>query len=106
LDTAFNQNATRIGVGENAATGSGTQGQLGATNAGNISTGLGGAQVAGSIASGNALSGGINSLVNQSNQNALINALNGGGSIFGNQNTQASNRAQTQATGDSPFVEN
>jgi hypothetical protein len=82
LDTAFNQNATRIGVGENAATGSGTQGQLGATNAGNISTGLGGAQVAGSIASGNALSGGVNSLVNQSNQNALIQALNNRGGIF------------------------
>lgn len=111
LNNNFNQNASRIQVGENAATGSGTQGQAGATNSGNISVGLGNAQAASSIAQGNALSGGINSAANSVTQANALSQLTGNGSIFGNvgglfsgnQNTAASNALQTQVSGDAPF---
>lgn len=80
---AFNQNASRIQVGENASTQSGTQGQAGATNSGNIAVGLGNGLAASTIAGGNALSGGINGVGNAATSAATINALTQGGGIYG-----------------------
>jgi hypothetical protein len=83
LDSQFSQTAGRIQVGENAATGSGTQGQAGATNAGQIATTAGAAMGAGAIAGGNALAGGINGVANSISQNNALAAFNNGGGIYG-----------------------
>lgn len=81
---AFNQNSSRVQVGENASTQSGTQGQAGATNLGNIDVGLGNGQAASTIAGGNALASGFNGVGNAVTSAATINALTKGGGIYGN----------------------
>ena len=80
----------QTGMGENAAAGSGTIGQAGMSNivsslgnVGNLITGAGAAQAAGTIGSANAVLGGINSgtnaLTNAIGMSALSSALGSGG---------------------------
>ena len=103
----FTQNQNAINVGENAAVGSGTIGQAGATNYGNIATGSGNAQAAAGIAEGNALSKGINGLGTAANGyaqsqqlQALLGQQNGmygaGNGIFGTSSNNGGNYNDNQ----------
>ena len=82
----FNQNQQAINVGENAAVGSGTTNQAGATNSGNLLTGSGNAQgaadLAGASAAKNGITGATNALSGLTNNPLFYNALAGSGSQY------------------------
>ena len=81
---AYNQMLAPAQLGESAATATGNTGTLGAVNIGNVMTGIGNAQAAGTVGSSNAITAGITGATNTSSQtlmlNQLMKALNIGGS--------------------------
>lgn len=71
------------GVGQTTAGQLGQAGQNYATNAGNLITGGAAAQAAGQVGVANAVTGGLGTYLNYSNNNALLNALKNRGSTYG-----------------------
>jgi len=79
----YNRQAALAGIGQTATNLVGTAGQNYATNVGNLMTGAGAAQAAGQVGVANALTGGMSTYLNYSQNNALLNALRGGGGNYG-----------------------
>jgi len=75
----YNRQAALAGIGQTATNLVGTAGQNYATNVGNLMTGAGAAQAAGQVGMANAVTGGLGTYLNYSQNNALLNALRGGG---------------------------
>ena len=75
----YNRQAALAGIGQTATNLVGTAGQNYATNEGNLMTGAGAAQAAGQVGMANAVTGGLGTYLNYSQNNALLNALRGGG---------------------------
>ena len=65
-------------AGQNYATGVGNALGSYGTNVGNLMTGAGAAQAAGQVGMANAITGGLGTYLNYSQNNALLNALRGG----------------------------
>jgi hypothetical protein len=76
----YNRQAAMAGVGQTATNLVNQAGQNYATSAGNLMTGGAAAEAAGRVGSANAITGGLGTYMNYSQNNALINALRGGGS--------------------------
>jgi hypothetical protein len=64
------------GVGQTTASQLGQTGAANAANVGNLMTGGAAAQAAGYVGQANALTGGLGTYLNYSQNNALLNALN------------------------------
>ena len=79
----YNRQAALAGIGQTATNLVGTAGQNYATNVGNLMTGAGAAQAAGQVGVANALTGGMGTYLNYSQNNALLNALRGGYGGYG-----------------------
>ena len=79
----YNRQAGLAGIGQTATNLVGTAGQNYATNVGNLMTGAGAAQAAGQVGVANALTGGMGTYLNYSQNNALLNALRGGYGGYG-----------------------
>ena len=75
----YNRQAGLAGIGQTATNLVGQAGQNYATNVGNLMTGAGAAQAAGQVGMANAITGGLGTYLNYSQNNALLNALRGGG---------------------------
>lgn len=75
----YNRQAGLAGIGQTATNLVGQAGQNYATNVGNLMTGAGAAQAAGQVGMANAVTGGLGTYLNYSQNNALLNALRGGG---------------------------
>jgi hypothetical protein len=71
----YNRQAALAGIGQTATNLVGTAGQNYATSAGNLMTGAGAATAAGQVGMSNALTGGLSTYLNYSQNNALLNAL-------------------------------
>jgi hypothetical protein len=71
----YNRQAALAGIGQTATNLVGTAGQNYATNVGNLMTGAGAAQAAGQVGQANALTSGLSTYLNYSQNNALLNAL-------------------------------
>ena len=71
------------GVGQTTATQLGQAGAANAANVGNLITGGAAAQAAGQIGATNAITGGLGTYLNYSQNNALLNALKNRGSTYG-----------------------
>jgi hypothetical protein len=67
------------GFGQTSVNQLGQAGQNYATSAGNLMTGGAAAQAAGQVGAANAITGGLGTYLNYSQNNALLNALRGGG---------------------------
>jgi hypothetical protein len=74
----YNRQAGLAGIGQTATNLVGQAGQNYATNVGNLMTGAGAAQAAGQVGMANAITGGLGTYLNYSQNNALLNALRGG----------------------------
>jgi hypothetical protein len=72
----YNRQAGLAGIGQTATNLVGQAGQNYATNAGNLMTGGAAAQAAGQVGAANAITGGLGTYLNYSQNNALLNALN------------------------------
>ena len=79
----YNRQAGLAGIGQTATNLVGTAGQNYATNVGNLMTGAGAAQAAGQVGVANALTSGMGTYLNYSQNNALLNALRGGYGGYG-----------------------
>ena len=79
----YNRQAALAGIGQTATNLVGTAGQNYATNVGNLMTGAGAAQAAGQVGVANALTSGMGTYLNYSQNNALLNALRGGYGGYG-----------------------
>jgi hypothetical protein len=79
--SGIGQTATNLTnqAGQNYATGVGNALGSYGTNVGNLMTGAGAAQAAGQVGMANAITGGLGTYLNYSQNNALLNALRGGG---------------------------
>lgn len=75
----YNRQAGLAGIGQTSTNLVGQAGQNYATNVGNLMTGAGAAQAAGQVGMANAITGGLGTYLNYSQNNALLNALRGGG---------------------------
>jgi hypothetical protein len=75
----YNRQAGLAGIGQTATNLVGQAGQNYATNVGNLMTSAGAAQAAGQVGMANAVTGGLGTYLNYSQNNALLNALRGGG---------------------------
>jgi len=75
-DRIYNRLAGVAGTGQTASTNTAQLGQMGAQNIGNLLTAQGNARGAASIAQGNAVSGGLNTIGNWYQQQAMLNQLN------------------------------
>jgi hypothetical protein len=71
----YNRQAGLAGIGQTATNLVGTAGQNYATNAGNLITGAGAANAAGQVGMANAVTGGLGTYLNYTQNNALLNAL-------------------------------
>jgi hypothetical protein len=71
----YNRQAGLAGIGQTATNLVGQAGQNYATNVGNLMTGAGAAQAAGQVGMANAITGGLGTYLNYSQNNALLNAL-------------------------------
>ena len=71
----YNRQAALAGIGQTATNLVGTAGQNYATNVGNLMTGGAAAQAAGQVGQANALTSGLSTYLNYSQNNALLNAL-------------------------------
>jgi hypothetical protein len=71
----YNRQAGLAGIGQTSANLVGQAGQNYATNAGNLMTGGAAAQAAGQVGQANAITGGLGTYLNYSQNNALLNAL-------------------------------
>jgi hypothetical protein len=71
----YNRQAGLAGIGQTATNLVGQAGQNYATNVGNLMTGAGAAQAAGQVGMANAVTGGLGTYLNYSQNNALLNAL-------------------------------
>jgi uncharacterized membrane protein YqiK len=71
------------GIGQTTATNLGTAGAANAANVGNLITGGAAAQAAGQVGATNAITGGLGTYLNYSQNNALLNALKNRGSTYG-----------------------
>lgn len=74
-NAALNPLQSLAGVGQTTATNLGTAGAANAANVGNLMTGGAAAQAAGQVGQANALTGGLSTYLNYSQNNALLNAL-------------------------------
>ena len=79
----YNRQAGLAGIGQTATNLVGTAGQNYATNVGNLMTGAGAAQAAGQVGVANALTSGMGTYLNYTQNNALLNALRGGYGGYG-----------------------
>ena len=71
----YNRQAALAGIGQTSTNLVNQAGQNYATNAGNLMTGGAAAQAAGQVGQANALTGGLSTYLNYSQNNALLNAL-------------------------------
>ena len=71
----YNRQAALAGIGQTSTNLVGQAGQNYATNVGNLMTGAGAAQAAGQVGVANALTSGMGTYLNYSQNNALLNAL-------------------------------
>jgi hypothetical protein len=71
----YNRQAALAGIGQTSTNLVGQAGQNYATNVGNLMTGAGAAQAAGQVGQANALTSGLSTYLNYSQNNALLNAL-------------------------------
>jgi hypothetical protein len=71
----YNRQAGLAGIGQTSANVVGQAGQNYATNVGNLMTGSGAAQAAGYVGQANAITGGVGTYLNYSQNNALLEAL-------------------------------
>ena len=74
---------TLAGFGQTSVNQLGQAGQNYASNVGNLMTGAGAAQAAGQVGAANAITGGLGTYLNYSQNNALLNALKNRGSTYG-----------------------
>jgi len=74
----YNRQAGLAGIGQTSTNLVGQAGQNYATNVGNLMTGAGAAQAAGQVGMANAITGGLGTYLNYSQNNALLNALRSG----------------------------
>ena len=72
----YNRQAAMAGVGQTSTNLINQAGQNYATNAGNLMTSAGAAQAAGQVGAANAITGGLGTYLNYSQNNSLLNALN------------------------------
>jgi len=72
----YNRQAGLAGIGQTSANLVNQAGQNYATNAGNLMTSAGAAQAAGQVGAANAITGGVGTYLNYSQNNSLLNALN------------------------------
>ena len=79
----YNRQAALAGIGQTSTNLVGQAGQNYATNVGNLMTGAGAAQAAGQVGVANALTSGMGTYLNYSQNNALLNALRGGYGGYG-----------------------
>lgn len=79
----YNRQAGLAGIGQTSTNLVGQAGQNYATNVGNLMTGAGAAQAAGQVGMTNAITGGLGTYLNYTNNNALLNALRGSGTTYG-----------------------
>jgi hypothetical protein len=71
----YNRQAAMAGVGQTSTNLINQAGQNYATNAGNLMTGGAAAEAAGRVGAANAITGGLGTYMNYSQNNALLNAL-------------------------------
>lgn len=79
----YNRQAALAGIGQTATNLVGQAGQNYATNVGNLMTGAGAAQAAGQVGMANALTGGLGTYLNYTQNNALLEALRNRRSTYG-----------------------
>ena len=79
----YNRQAALAGIGQTSTNLVNQAGQNYATNAGNLMTGGAAAQAAGYVGQANALTGGMGTYLNYTQNNALLNALKNRGSTYG-----------------------
>ena len=79
----YNRQAALAGIGQTSTNLVNQAGQNYASNAGNLITGGAAAQAAGQVGVANAVTGGLGTYLNYSNNNALLNALKNRGSTYG-----------------------
>jgi hypothetical protein len=72
----YNRQAGLAGIGQTSANLVNQAGQNYATSAGNLMTSAGAAQAAGQVGAANAITGGVGTYLNYSQNNSLLNALN------------------------------
>lgn len=75
----YNRQAALAGIGQTSTNLVGQAGQNYATNAGNLITGAGAANAAGQVGMANAVTGGLGTYLNYTNNNALLSALRSSG---------------------------
>jgi hypothetical protein len=95
----YNRLAGLAGTGQTATAQLGQLGQQNANSIGNFLTSAGAAQAAGTVGAANAITGGIGQGLNFYNQQALLNALGGGGG------SNASPSFPSMPMGDYPSLE-
>jgi hypothetical protein len=79
----YNRQAALAGIGQTSTNLVNQAGQNYATNAGNLMTGASAAQAAGQVGVANAITGGLGTYLNYSQNNALLNALKNRSSTYG-----------------------
>jgi hypothetical protein len=79
----YNRQAALAGIGQTSTNLVNQAGQNYETNAGNLMTGGAAAQAAGYVGQANALTGGMGTYLNYTQNNALLNALKNRGSTYG-----------------------
>ena len=84
---ALNPLQSLAGVGQTTAQQLGQTGAANAANVGNLITGGAAAQAAGQVGMANAVTGGLGTYMNYSQNNALLNALRNRGSTYGGPST-------------------
>ena len=83
----YNRQAGLAGIGQTSANLTGQFGAANAANIGNLMTSGAAAQAAGQVGASNAITGGLGTYLNYSQNNALLNALKNRGSTYGGPST-------------------